>query len=73
MIFCLTAVVFSCGTDNDGSPESIFDTTSPVRDEFDNWLLKNYTEPYNMQFIYKYVDSETNNSYTVVPSSKESA
>lgn len=73
MILCLTLVLFSCGTDNDVSSESIFDTSAPVRDEFDNWLLKNYTDPYNMQFIYKYVDSETNNSYNVIPPTKESA
>ncbi len=53
---------------------SVFDT--PVVEEktdFDNWIMANYTNPYNIQFLYRYVDSETNNTYNVIPPTLESA
>ena len=58
----------ACGTDNDVDPSySAFDTEIPTRSAFDNWLLENYTKPYNINFIYRYNDSETDNSYNVIP------
>lgn len=62
-VLSLTA---SCGSD-DVSFNSIFDTTPPPRTEFDNWLMTNYTTPYNIQFNYLYNDKLTDNYYNVVP------
>lgn len=61
---CLATV--SC---NDDAPESgsIFDTTPPERNEFDNWLLTNYVAPYNIEVKYKWEDIESNFSYDLVP------
>jgi substrate import-associated zinc metallohydrolase lipoprotein len=62
----------ACGTDNDvDSSYSAFDTEIPTRSVFDNWLLENYTKPYNINFIYRYNDKETDNAYNVIPADLE--
>lgn len=66
-IYIMAAVVLaSCSKDN-LDPKSIFDTEAPERNAFDTWLLLNYVEPYNIQFNYKYVDRESDNSYNLIP------
>lgn len=52
---------------------SIFDTTSPTRNEFDEWVLKNFTYPYNVELTYKLNDIETDVDYTVVPADSAKA
>lgn len=52
---------------------SIFDTSTPVRSEFDEWILKNFTYPYNVEVTYKLNDIETDVSYTVVPADSAKA
>lgn len=70
-ILCLMAtVVVSCNNDELNS-NSIFDTTSPERNELDKWLLENFTNTYNIDVIYKYTDKETDNIHNVVPASQE--
>ena len=68
-IFMLLAVIsITCACSNDDlSSESIFDTTSPERNDFDKWLLSNYTNPYNIEFNYLYNDKLSDNQYNVVP------
>ena len=68
-IFLLAMVVLgmvSCSEDklND---TTIYTNTVPQRDAFDEWLLENYTYPYNVEFLYKYKDIESDMSYTLVP------
>lgn len=46
---------------------SIFNTESPERNAFDTWLLLNYIVPYNIQFNYKYIDKESDNTYNLIP------
>ena len=69
-IFLMTAVVAmgftACSEDNpDGA--TIFPTDSPQRDNFEEWLLKKYTYPYNVDFQYRMQDIETDKKYTLVP------
>lgn len=69
-IFILTALVtmaFAACSDDDPSGTTIFPTESPQRDNFEQWLLKNYTYPYNVDFQYKMQDIETDKKYTLVP------
>lgn len=68
MILLLVAVslMWSCSEDSLDS-KSIFDTTSPERNELDTWLLNNYTNPYNINFKYRYDDKESNNEYNLAP------
>lgn len=62
-------VLSSCGGD-DLSPQTIFDNEASASTVFDQWIKTNYTDPYNIRFIYRYTDYETDNSYNVVPASE---
>ncbi len=65
-VLVLTAV--ACSNDDVDKGNSIFPTKSTERqNDFDKWLYKNYTEPYNIKFNYKYVDQNTNLGYNVTP------
>lgn len=66
MLF-VAAIAFAACDDDDPSSTSIFDTTPPERNEFDQWIMKTFTQPYNITILYRYQDSETNNAYNVVP------
>ncbi|MGM9838327.1 MAG: putative zinc-binding metallopeptidase [Paludibacteraceae bacterium] len=59
--------------DRDGlNPDSIFvdpptEDTTTYTYQFDRWLYKHFTEPYNVEFIYKLDDNGTDASYNIVP------
>lgn len=76
-LFLLPAapVLLSSCCDDDLSKNSIFgeDVKTPERDGFDTWLYLNYTHPYNIQFNYKYVDKESDNTYNLVPADRTKA
>ncbi len=56
----------SCDNDEpDG--ETIYSTDAPERDAFDQWLLENYTYPYNIEVKYKMEDIESDMSYNLTP------
>ena len=48
---------FSCDKD-DLDSQSIFDTDSPTRTEFDQWIYDSLTAPYNVTVDYLYNDKE---------------
>ena len=56
----------SCSEDNP-SDESIFPNKPVQRDNFDKWLLTNYTYPYNIDFKYKMEDIYSDMKYHLVP------
>ncbi len=58
--------ISSCSKDTP-SGATIFPTTSVARNAFERWLLKNYTNPYNIDFQYKLKDGETDLTYNLVP------
>jgi len=62
---------FSSCEEDKLNDESIFDTTSPIRNEFDNWLLENYINPYNIEFKYKMEDIENPPQYYLTPAEIE--
>lgn len=71
-ILLATLLLLSClGLSNcsDDAPKgaSIFPTTPVRRNAFDTWLLKNYTNPYNIEFKYRLEDAETDFNYHLVP------
>lgn len=68
----LVCAASACSSD-DLSENSIFNTAEPVRNEFDQWLLTNFTYPYNVEVTYKLNDIETDVSYTVVPADSAKA
>lgn len=66
LLIGLTLGFTSCSND-DPNNESIFPTAPLKRNNFESWLLKNYTYPYNVQFLYKLQDIETDMKYHLVP------
>ena len=56
----------SCSEDNP-SEDSIFQNKAVKRDNFDKWLLDNYTYPYNIDFKYKMEDIYSDMKYHLVP------
>ncbi len=65
LIITLSFIV-ACSED-DLDANSIFDTETPELNDFDKWIRKNYTEPYNIQVKYKFDDKESNNTYNLSP------
>lgn len=63
-----TLSLWSCSED-DLDPNSIFENNpgGTVSNEFDAWLVKNYTEPYNIEFKYRFEDKETDDTYNLIP------
>ena len=58
----------SCSGDEDLNPKSVLDDTQTVeKNEFDEWLEKNYLNVYNIDFKYRYSDKESDLGYNVVP------
>ena len=66
LILVAMCTATSCSED-DLSPDSIFDTTAPQRNEFDKWILTNYTTPYNIDLKYRFEDIESDMDYNVIP------
>lgn len=67
---CLMAAALglsSCGND-DPEGESIFvNQEAANQNDFDKWIYRNYTLPYNMKVIYKMQDIESDYNYTLAP------
>ena len=66
VVFLLAGMFWSCQEDEISS-DSIFKDNTKVLTEFDQWLLENYTYPYNIVFKYKMEDIESSLSYHMVP------
>lgn len=56
----------SCSEDAPSDPTN-FPTTPVERNAFDQWLLKNFTYPYNVLFLYKMKDIESDMTKNLVP------
>lgn len=56
----------SCSDDDPSDPTN-FPTTPVQRNAFDQWLLKNFTYPYNVDFKYKMQDIESDMTKNLVP------
>lgn len=72
MIVVVALLMGACSKESLDST-SIFSTASPERNEFDTWLMNNYTTPYNIAFNYLYNDNESNQYYNVIPAQKDKA
>lgn len=71
LLFTLAGCFSACSDDDLG--DSIFDTTSPERNQFDMWLLDNFIYPYNIDIKYRMEDIESDMSYTLVPATYHQA
>lgn len=63
----LAVLTFTACSNDDLNSESIFVNGSSSTSSFDQWLVKNYTDPYNIKVLYRYNDLETDNGYNVSP------
>lgn len=66
-IFFTACCFVSCSMDSEINSESIFNTDSPERNEFDNWILSNYVNEYNIDLKYRFEDIESDMNYNVIP------
>ena len=72
-LYLVAIALVSCGTilsscsDDKISGDSIFSTKAVERNAFDQWLYKNYTMPYNIDFQYRLKTEETEQAYNFVP------
>ena len=66
-LLCAASIVLGACSEDKLDSHSIFNTESPDRNAFDTWLLLNYIVPYNIQFNYKYIDKESDNTYNLIP------
>ena len=60
-------VLLSSCSDDKIEGDSIFSTAPVQRNPFDQWLYKNYTMPYNIEFQYRLKTEETDQAYNFVP------
>jgi substrate import-associated zinc metallohydrolase lipoprotein len=66
----LAGACWSCKEDA-LSDESIFQDSKKELSAFDQWILTNYTYPYNIVFKYKMEDIESDHTYQLVPAAPE--
>lgn len=66
LMACMALTVASCSED-ELDPNSIFDTTPPARNEFDNWIMKHFITPFNIDLKYRFDDVESDVDYNVTP------
>lgn len=57
----------SCSDDDVNKDQTIYPDTAKQRDAFETWLVKNFTNPYNVEVKYKFEDIDTDMKYTLTP------
>ena len=72
-IAILASTLWSCKDDVPDVNHSIFDTSTPELNTFDEWLRRNYVAPYNMRVYYRLRDVETDFNYNVIPAEIQKA
>lgn len=77
ILYTLTAIctVWAvCGSltacsEDELSSTSVIKESQKEENEFDRWILKSYTEPYNIDIKYRMEDIESDQNYNLVPAS----
>ena len=67
LLGALVGLGFTSCSDDEPNDPTIFPVNDTDMDELEKWLVKNYTNPYNVEFQYKLKDIESNMSYDLVP------
>lgn len=70
LLICLSAsmTTFTSCSEKALDEDSIFvDDQAASQNDFDNWIYKNYTLPYNMKLMYKLDDIESDHKFTLAP------
>lgn len=69
LILSAAALTFTACSEDSLDSQSIFTESSAprVENDFDRWLQKNYTEPYNIEFKYRFEYKESDTKYNLAP------
>ena len=68
LIITLTCGLGACNNDEGvDKANSIFSTEEVERSPFDNWILGNYTHPYNIALKYRMEDNESDMTHVLAP------
>lgn len=70
-ILLLPLLLLSSCSEDDLNPNSVIVDTAETPNEFDNWLLTNYTYPYNIEVKYKLEDVDIKSSDILSPALPE--
>mgnify|MGYP000815058378 FL=1 len=72
LLLPVVSLFFSaCSDDDELSATSVVRETTTEENDFDRWLTRNYVEPYNILFKYRFEDIESNMDYYLTPASYE--
>ena len=63
----------NCAEDEVNRDENVIFVQNQPQTQFDKYLSKIYTEPYNIKFIYKWDDNESDMNYALVPAKYENS
>lgn len=63
----------SCTADDPDESKSVIVTPNEEQTEFDKWLEANYVIPYNIDFKYRYKETESDYKYYTVPAKYDDA
>lgn len=71
----VVSLTFSSCQEDELNSQSIFDTSDVVaqQNDFDIWLQKNFTAPYNIRVIYRLEDMESDLEHTAAPADFENS
>lgn len=72
LLLLVTLVYSSCKKEKLDDQSVFVDSTTP-KNALDNYVYNNFTIPYNIDVIYKYVDRETDLNYNLVPASYDAS
>jgi substrate import-associated zinc metallohydrolase lipoprotein len=70
-LLTLVLAPVSCREDEIDTGKSIFDTRERTLTGFDKWVDDNYRLAYNIKFLYKYDDLESDMDYNLIPARTE--
>lgn len=75
-LLLLASMLFTACDNDDLSSDSVlslntFTAGTSDTPELDAWLKTTFTDPYNIQFNYRYLDKETIQKYNVIPANTE--
>lgn len=57
----------ACSKEDKLNSQSVFVDSKIPKNPLDNYILNNYTKPYNISILYKFVDKESDMAYNIVP------
>lgn len=66
LILLIVCGISSC-SDISLDSQSTIDSSAPLREEFDVWLLNNYVYPFDIDFKYRMEDHESDQDFNLVP------